>query len=139
MGFFKKCMFSAVEGTVLLNGKPAEGVRVLRGYRWSANDEDKEDSSTTDKNGQFTLPPIYSHSLSISLLPTHEPGVNQYMIFEYQGKKYDAWSFYRTNYESGGEMGMSPLKLRCELSSEFTEFNAADSTKSYFGICEITN
>ncbi|MBT1064962.1 hypothetical protein KJY73_15325 [Bowmanella sp. Y26] len=89
MGFFKKNVCSLPLRTVLMNGEPAEGVRILRGHRWSANDEDKEDkedSSITDKNGKFNLPAIYSSSLSISLLPTHEPGINQYMIFEYQGK-----------------------------------------------------
>lgn len=137
MGFFKKCMFSAVEGTVLSDGKPVEGALVKRVYLWGDNDEKKDDYTQTDAKGKFSMPAIYSNSLSVSLLPLHEPEVIQDISIEYRGKEYFAWSFTKVNYELGGEQEMNPLRLTCDLSWEYENHNAEDPLKNFGGICKV--
>ncbi|WP_188688555.1 DUF6795 domain-containing protein [Bowmanella pacifica] len=137
MGFFKKCMFSAVEGTVLSDGKPVEGVKVKRRYLWGAAEEEKIDYTTTNSAGRFSFPALYSSSLSVSLLPLHEAGVNQYIIFEYDNKEFDGWSFRKRNYELGGEKGESPLNLVCDLTSSAQINEDGGYLEDYYGVCKV--
>ena len=88
----KKCLFSAVKGVVLDHGRPVEGAIIERSYKWSWKDQSGGDNTTTDARGAFSLPVIWGHSLSASLLP-HEPLISQTILIKYGGKSYDAWLF----------------------------------------------
>ena len=56
--FGTNVLFSEVSGTVVLNGKPVEGAKVVQITLWSKAGEVPENSVTTDKNGQFSFPEI---------------------------------------------------------------------------------
>lgn len=137
MGFFKKCMFSAVEGIVLSDGKPVEGVKIKRRYLWGAAQKEETDITTTNAEGKFNFPPLYNSAPSITLLPLHEASVSQQITFYHKDEEFDAWSFQRRNYKLGGEFDKNPLELICDLGWESKTHNEDDYLNSYFGICKL--
>ena len=67
----KMVIFSAVNGRVLLDGKPVAGAVIERRFKWGWKDEAGTDSTTIDAAGAFALPAIERSSLLDSFLP-HE-------------------------------------------------------------------
>jgi len=115
--FFKIYVFSDVNGTVLLEGKPVQGAEIIR---TADHEEDKvyTDSTTTDANGHFSLPPISTYSLRPIMLGTI---IRQEIIIRYDGKEYLAWKTIKMNNHIYGELNdagiENPVKfhLKCEL------------------------
>lgn len=138
MGLFRKCIFSEVEGTILLNGKPTEGVKVIKEYRWSNMKKNEVIEFTTDKDGRFHFSASYGHSLLFSVFP-HEPVIRQYLMFQYNGKEYLGWTYAKGNYDLGGEMGINPIKLICDLTWEEKDYNIESPLRYYRGICKLTD
>ena len=97
-------------------------------------DEKKSKAVTTDKNGIFSFPEWTSQSL-LSLVFPMEPVIDQTIIIRYQGKEYTAWSYFKHSYGSGDEVGMSPIRLICELSSMFKE----QENDGFYGICKLAS
>ncbi|WP_192021546.1 DUF6795 domain-containing protein [Shewanella sp. ENK2] len=64
LGIFKKAVdvevFPAVSGKITLNGKPVEGLKLLRSYIYYdvTSKDGTEDYSVTDSDGNFTFPEI---------------------------------------------------------------------------------
>ena len=54
----KTCLFSAISGTITLNGKPVANARIKR-----VSDE-YIDESKTDENGYFSMPSVFDTSIS---------------------------------------------------------------------------
>ncbi|MBT1063890.1 hypothetical protein KJY73_09920 [Bowmanella sp. Y26] len=136
MGLFSKCMFSEVEGVVLFNGTPMEGVKVVKSYRWGNTKETKEYQSVTDSDGRFRFDASFSNSFTFSIFP-HEPVLIQYLVFNYKDKEYLGWRHYKGDYIESGETGFSPIKLECDLSWEEEEHEIQENHKDYIGICKI--
>lgn len=109
----KSCVFSEVQGVLLVNGKPAAGAIVKRQVEY----QDKEsDQTVTDAAGRFSLPALYQGSAT-RLLPA-EFVAAQSLIVEYQGQEYKIWSNTKRKPEENAELGGQPLNLRCELTAE---------------------
>ena len=125
----KMVIFTAVQGKVLLAGKPVAGAVVEREFRWAWKQETGVDSAQTDMAGQFSLPAIERSSLMGSLLP-HEPNIRQTILIKYAGKVHKAWMFDKGNYRPQGEIG-KPIVLTCRLETEATHRGEV------FGICEL--
>ncbi|MBT1063889.1 hypothetical protein KJY73_09915 [Bowmanella sp. Y26] len=136
MGLFSKCMFTEVEGVVLLNGEPVEGAEVISSYDWSNKDERKSKKLLTDSYGKFSFPEWSSKQFLSSILPM-EPVIRQEIIIEYKGERYTAWAFNKHSYGRGDETGKSPIKLVCDLAMEFKRHPLEGVSDKYYGICKL--
>ena len=54
----KTCLFSAISGTITLNGKPVSNARIER------TSDKKTDESQTNENGYFSMPSVFDTSIS---------------------------------------------------------------------------
>ena len=86
----------------------------------------------TDPSGHFSFKEVQGKSFFAKLLP-HEIIVQQTLHLESEGKKIILWSFNKGDYDSGTEIGKSPIKISCQISSP------PKKTKNIFGICNIDN
>ncbi|WP_369941003.1 DUF6795 domain-containing protein [Xanthomonas medicagonis] len=125
-------LFSEVEGTVLLDGKPVQGVEIEQAYHWHWKDRQGTKNAKTDMLGRFHLPAVTDTSLTASLMP-HEPVIGQRITLRYQGREHKGWVFTKHNYEASGEVKGRPLKFICELNSE----PVAHPETETFGICVL--
>lgn len=126
----KMCLFSAVRGVVLDHGKPVEGARIERSYKWMWNNKMGSDEVVTDAAGKFSLPAIWGSSLLGSLLP-HEPYVRQTILIHRGEVTYKAWMFNKGEYRENGELGGRSISLICRLESE-----PKRNAEGVYGICE---
>ncbi|MEO9529734.1 DUF6795 domain-containing protein [Roseibium sp.] len=127
--FGTNVLFSEVSGTVVLDGKPVEGARVVQITLWSKPGAVPENTVTTDKNGQFSFPEI-SRSAGFSNLVPGEITIVQKINIEFDGKEYRGWLNTKTNYEREGERNR-PLRFICDLNH--TPSNTGDD----FGVCRL--
>jgi hypothetical protein len=115
---FKVWLFSPVKGHVVLKGKPVAGAVIERSYDWAWKNQKGHDQTTTDQNGEFSLPAIYGTMILGSVFP-HEPSINQEILVEFEGKSYGAWYAFKREYTEYGELGGSlngqPIDLLCDL------------------------
>lgn len=125
-------LFSAVEGTVYLNGQPVPGVEVEQAYHWHWKNEQRTVSKTTGADGTFSLTAITGQSFTARFLP-HEPVIGQRITLRYQGHEHKAWVFTRHNYDALGEVAGCELVFSCELSDE----PMAHPETETFGICRL--
>jgi len=134
MSFFglKLCVFSAVEGKVLREGKPIPNALVKRTYDWDG--ENITDEVTTDDDGNFSFNNQYQKSL-FAIFP-HNPSVGQFIKIYIDDKEYQAWGFQKGNYDVNGELDGKPMKLLCDLDSP-KQTHKASEFKNYVGICEL--
>ena len=126
----KMVLFSAVRGTVLLQGQAVAGAVVEREFEWAWKSESGRDSTRTDGNGQFSLPAITRSSFLGSLLP-HEPVVRQVISIDHGGKRYKAWATFKRDYDDNGELDGKPIVMTCRLEAE------PQRRGEIFGICEL--
>jgi hypothetical protein len=133
-GMFKVCLFSPVKGKVVLKGQPVVGAVIERSYDWAWKKQKGRDETTTDQNGEFSLPAIYGTMVLGSVLP-HEPVIDQTINIQYQGKTYEAWYFHKGEYSEHGELSGRPLNLLCDLGVEPTK--RGQGMVKYFGIAEL--
>lgn len=125
-------LFSAVEGTVYLNGQPASGVEVEQAYHWHWKNEQRTVSTRTAADGTFSLPALTGQSFTSRFLP-HEPVIGQRITLRHQGREHKAWVFTKHNYDALGEVAGRELVFRCELSDE----PMAHPETETFGICRL--
>ncbi|TBV03260.1 DUF6795 domain-containing protein [Phytopseudomonas dryadis] len=123
-------LFSEVEGTVLLDGQPVEGVEVGQEYHWHWKNEHRKSSTKTGANGRFHFPAVTGKSLTAGLIP-HEPAIGQRITLRYQGKEHKGWVFSKHNYDNLGEVKGRALTFNCELNAE----PVAQAETETFGIC----
>jgi hypothetical protein len=118
MAFFKTfTLFSAVEGIVLLEGRPVEGVEVEQTYYWHWGDKRGTTVVRTDAQGRYQFPVVTGRSITANLLP-HEPVIDQDVNFVYKGKTFRGWFHSKHNYGDMGELPGKPLRLVCDLRDE---------------------
>jgi hypothetical protein len=136
-GMFKVCLFSPVKGKVVLKGQPVVGAVIERSYDWAWKNQKGRDETTTDQNGEFSLPAIYGTMVLGSVLP-HEPVIEQDIMINHEGTSYKAWHCYKREYEEfgelRGELGKRPITLYCDLQSAFRRFEVGGG---YSGIGEL--
>jgi len=119
LDFMRIYIFSEVDGTVLMEGKPVSGAKVTR----TADYKDKihTDTVVTDDQGRFHFDDIYTHSLRLS-----ETVIFQKIIIEYDGKDYLAWELTKRNEQRFGELNdpatpddeISRINLTSELTGD---------------------
>lgn len=135
---------SAISGTVVHDGKPVSDAKITRTSLLSMNRKTYRDETITSTDGSFSLPETSARS-AWSLFP-HEPNIKTTVTIEIEGKKYDAMSLFKRNYDAGGEITgpdgkISPvktIKLSCDLSSEKHSSGKNVLGDASFGICDIS-
>ena len=124
----KVCLFSAMSGVLTLDGKPASGVRLVRTVDFSGPESDE---TTTDKNGQFEFPVVFTRTIT-KYLP-QEFVSNQQIDAHHQGKEYRIWYSVKRNPDENSEARGKPLVVQCELNSEQTIIEVGGSP--IFSLC----
>ncbi len=124
-------LFSEVNGIVLLDGKPVQGVEVTQEYNWHWKDEKASKVATTDAQGRFHFPVVTGKSMTAAL--PHQPVIEQTLRLSFQGKQYKGWLHGKDNYDDRGELNGKPLNLVCDLSDEPVGHPEIRS----FGICVL--
>jgi hypothetical protein len=159
MDFFRFCLFSDVEGRVVLNGKPVVGAVVERTYRIGGTEDEISDKTTTDSAGYFGFGRIWKYSL-LTFLPG-EMNVRQRIWINHEGKKYEAWrltkyrpleldgelppvglgdDFDPRTYDASTKYPKRKIKLLCDLANEPSwkeRYRGRDET--LFGVCTVVN
>ena len=107
------CLFSAISGTITLNGKPIVNARVIR---TGDRDGPKVDEAVTDANGHFTFPAMYERTIT-KFLP-QEFVASQKIIVNYQNRKYEIWNSIKRNSDENTESRGKSLIVFCELNGE---------------------
>lgn len=125
-------LFSEVQGSVLLDGEPVEGVDIEQEYHWHWSNERQTHSVKTDAQGRFQFRAITATSWLARFVP-HEPVIGQRITLRYQGKEHKGWVFTKHNYSNHGEVRGRPLNFVCELSGE----PVANPETETFGICVL--
>lgn len=132
-GMFKVCLFSPVKGKVIYKGQPVAGAVIERRYDWAWGNKQGTDQTTTDQNGEFSLPAIHGTMILGQVAP-HEPSINQEIFIKADGKSYGAWFSFKRNYEDFGELRGTlngrPIDLLCDLEKPVTNHG------EYGGIAE---
>lgn len=119
----KDCLFSAISGTITLNGEPAVGAQVKRAAGRAHVDGEFTDETITDDKGYFSMPAIWERNLLSRVLPM-EFVVPQEIVVEYQGRTYDIWTSVKRRREENAESNGKPLVVHCELNSEERSFRS---------------
>src|SRR5690554_5848312 len=105
----KDCLFSAISGTITLNGEPAAGAHVKR-IAGKAHVE----GEFTDENGYFAMPAIWERNLLSRVFPM-EFVVPQKITVTYIENDYDIWIGIKRHREENSEALGKPLVVTCEL------------------------
>ena len=109
----KVCLFSAMSGTITLDGKPVANARLVR---TGDRDGPKVDEAITDKNGNFEFPAMNERTIT-KLLP-QEFVASQKIVVIYDNKNYQIWTSVKRNSDENAESRGKPLVVTCELNSE---------------------
>ncbi|MBV1959394.1 MAG: hypothetical protein KUG53_01545 [Pseudomonadales bacterium] len=119
-------VFTAMDGTIMLDGKAVSGVKVILNTRIVFNNRKISSSTKTDHLGRFHFDAIFSNSIN-SILPSAKI-IDQEIILHYRDKQYLAWKMVKNNYKYNGELNdlsklidesdVIPLILTCDLENE---------------------
>lgn len=113
----KDCLFSAISGTITLNGEPAAGAHVKRTAGKAHVEGEFTDDTFTDENGYFAMPAIWERNLLSRVFPM-EFVVPQEIVVSYKGEDYNIWISIKRSREENSESLGKPLVVQCELASE---------------------
>jgi len=113
----KDCLFSAISGTITLNGEPAAGAHVKRIAGKAHVEGEFTDETFTDSNGYFSMPAIWERNLLSRVFPM-EFVVPQEIVVSYKGEDYDIWTSIKRSREENSESLGKSLVVQCELASE---------------------
>lgn len=118
----KDCVFSAISGTITLNGEPAVGAHVNR-VAGKAHVEGKfTDETFTNEKGYFSMPAIWERNLLSRILPM-EFAVPQKITIDYKGEEYLIWTSVKRSPKENSESQGKPLVVQCELTDEERNFD----------------
>ena len=109
----KVCLFSAMSGTITLDGKPVANARLVR---TGDRDGPKIDETVTDENGHFKFPAMFERTIT-KILP-QEFVAAQKIVVIYNNKDYTIWKSVKRNSAENVESKGKPLVVACELNSE---------------------
>ena len=107
------CLFSAISGTITLDGKPAANARLVR---TGDRDGAKTDETFTDENGYFAFPPMYERTIT-KFLP-QEFVARQRIVVNYNENSYEVWSGVKGSVNENSESRGKNLVVMCELNSD---------------------
>ncbi len=125
-------LFSEVHGTVLKDGVPVQGAKVLQEVVWSDNkDEIPARETASDHSGRFFFPAVERNAGALRVVP-HQPVILQKLVIRYDGVDYPAWRHTKNSYEENSELGGKRMDLVCELSRE------PDFEGTHYGICRAS-
>jgi hypothetical protein len=146
MGLFeslKVCLFSEVNGTVLMKGKPVAGAEVIQTAQINSG-KTFTYTTITDEQGRFHFDARFSHSIN-KITPV-QPRVPQNILFRYQGKEYGGWKTSKHNYDVGGEINslsarqssrdLKKIVLKCDLADE-SRIKEQEFGSNIIGMCEF--
>jgi hypothetical protein len=128
----KLVVFSAVDGVVTDSGVPVVGAKVSREFLWSMKRETGSDTVETDTEGHFHFPAVTRRSW-MAIFP-HEPVVRQSIRINTDSGQYNAWTYFKRNYENNGELGRL-IQLSCSLQNKEEAHPASYDT--VFGMCSL--
>lgn len=114
----KTCLFSAISGTITLNGKPVANARIKR-----VSDE-RVDESKTDENGYFTMPSIFANPI-FSFMSRFIPGqfVSPQKLYVYvDGMEYQLMEGIKRKENELSESRGRAWVISCELSDDPIRF-----------------
>ena len=107
------CLFSAISGTITLEGKPVAGARLVR---TGDRDGAKTDEAFTNDQGYFEFPAMYERTIT-KYLP-QEFVAKQKLVVHYKSNTYRMWSAVKRDANENVESRGKPLIVECELSAE---------------------
>ena len=110
----KICLFSAISGTITLNGKPVTNARIKR-----VSDE-RIDESKTDKNGHFSMPSVFANPI-FSFMSRFIPGqfVSPQTLYVYvDGMEHQILGAVKRRKQELSESLGKPWVVTCELTDE---------------------
>lgn len=107
------CLFSAISGTITLDGKPVANAHLVR---TGDRDGPKVDETVTDANGHFAFPAMYERTIT-KFLP-QEFVASQQIIVHYKEQEFEMWSAVKRQPEENVESRGKPLVVKCELNAE---------------------
>jgi hypothetical protein len=125
----KVCLFSAISGTITLNGKPAVNAKLVR---TGDRDGARTDEATTDEKGYFQFPAMFERTIT-KFLP-QEFVASQKITVNYNGQQYQIWSSIKRNPNENVESRGKPLIVSCELNS--TEKSILVNRVPIHSLCE---
>ncbi len=108
------CVFSAINGVITYEGKPAAGAKIIRKVRWK-DKEGESDSTMVGENGEFNLP-VMNRTMR-QFLPTQFVA-HQSIYVHFNGQEYHIWEMGKPTKVENGELGGIPSNFRCELTDE---------------------
>lgn len=133
-GMFKVCLFSPVKGKVVYKGQPVVGAVIERSYDWAWGNKKATDQTTTDQNGEFSLPAIYGTMILGQVAP-HEPVIDQTINILHEGKTHEAWYFHKGEYSENGELSGQSLNFVCDLDAQPQK--KGEGRHRFFGTAEL--
>src|SRR5690554_4866403 len=113
----KDCLFSAISGTITLNGEPATDAHVKRIASKAHVEGEFNDETFTDSNGYFSMPAIWERNLLSRVFPM-EFAVPQEIYVDYKGEEYLVWVSVKQKRSENSESRGKPLVVECELNSD---------------------
>jgi hypothetical protein len=97
----KRCLVSALSGTILANGTPVHGATVTRRYYSHWYNNHVESTTHTDTAGNFTFDAVWKSAVADIM---HEPVVEEEVVVERDGKTYIILNINKRNYDLLGEL-----------------------------------
>ena len=119
----KTCLFSAISGTITLNGKPVANARIKR---VSGN---QTDESTTNESGYFNMPSVFKNSISSAItkfLPGEFASPQELYVYV-QGMEYKILDAVKRKDQEFSESKGNPWIVSCELTDENRNFTINNS------------
>ena len=126
----KTCLFSAISGTITLNGKPVANARIKR-----VSDE-RIDDSKTDENGYFTMPSVFANPI-FSFISRFIPGqfVSPQKIYVYvDGMEHEILGAVKRREKEFSESLGKPWIVTCELTDRPEVFEIDGN--AFYTICK---
>ncbi len=111
------CLFSAISGVILENGKPLKNAKLKRVASKAHTQGSLTDETTTDEKGYFSMPAVFDKVILAKILPM-EFSVSQQIYVYHAGEEYKIWSGVKRSREENAESRGKPLIVECDLARE---------------------
>lgn len=143
---FKVCLASESSALVTSNREPVVGATVKRKVKSNHNGKDYLDETTTDQEGRFSFPAIYSKYL-FKHFPS-EAVIHQEVTIEHEGESHRAWMLTKADWDENSEVNdradiksntAVPFSAKCELTNTESSFRLAKNYQVIVGKCKIDN
>jgi hypothetical protein len=107
---FREYYFSEISGTVMYEGTPLEGARIVRRYQYGG--VRGQDAVVTGADGRFH----FDHASRYRLMhASQQVIIRQEVTIQHEQREYLGWRYTKLNLDEFGESGGVPLWLSCAL------------------------